>query len=241
MRTFIRVLFIFIVAMQSFSIPVRGQSAGDKLKSRIVEELKRYYSQPFEVTVRDSGMVTIDGVVRSFWDRHNVHTIVARVHGVRAVSNMVVVATDPVPDDIIRAEIEDQLADTRSIEEPGKIHVEVKNGMVTLSGTVGFQREKDIAESIAGWRPGVRSVASEIEVSPPKEVVPDDQLAATVKDVLNRFFPLEKNVQPAVKLGQITLSGTVTKLSALYEIEHEMQNIRGVREVINNLKIDETK
>lgn len=241
MRTFIRRFPVALLVMLLSAIPLHSQEPTDRLKSRVVAELKRYYHQTFDITVKDSGMVTIDGVVPSFWDRRKVQAIVSRVHGVRKISNWLGVATTPVSDTVIVADIEKQLAHTRAIEHADKIHVTVNKGAVILRGEVCSQREVDIAEEIAAWCPGVQSLVDDLAVSPPKEAISDEHLTETINDLLVRFFPLEKNVQITVKNGVVTLSGSVDKLWAVYEIEHEIQNIQGVRDVTNNLMIDETK
>ncbi len=209
-----------------------------KLKSRVIAELGRYYDTPLKITVKDPEIVTITGTVQSYWDKLNVFAIVSRVPGVREISNQLEVNTDMVADDVIKANIVNALQLNNVILEPEKIQVIVDRGLVILRGTVSFRREAEGAEDIAAWQSGVKSVANQITVLPPKQAISDENLLTISRETIERFFPFEKNtVQVKVNQGQVTLNGTVTSLWARQQIEREIRRIQGVREVDNKIEV----
>jgi osmotically-inducible protein OsmY len=215
-----------------------AQNQTRKLESRVLEELERYYPEPFKVTVKDSGEVIITGRTSSFWDKLNVYSIVARVPGVRKISDLVEVETEMVPDKTIKLNIENELALNNAIEDPKKIQVAVDKGDVILGGTVNFQREATMAEDVASWIAGVRSVANGIQVLPPQKAVSDSNLTVILKDLMSREFSRdERTISIHVQQGRVILKGTVPTLWARDHIEKEFKRVQGVLAVENQLKI----
>ena len=66
-------------------------------------------------------------------------------------------------DDEIRKDIEETLARNAFVDASG-IRIEVKDGVVTLSGTVEDDRSRRIAERIARYTDGVRSVNDQLAI-----------------------------------------------------------------------------
>lgn len=238
MRSLTHSILLAGVALLLGARPLPAQTHASQLKALVADELGRYYETPFQISVEQPAKVIIKGTVPTYWDKLNVFGIVARVPGVREISNLLEVDTKMLPDDVIKANIKEGLALNRSIEEPDKIKVTVNNGEVVLRGTVNFRREATLAEDLASWQPGVRGVTSEIEVLPLRKALSDQDLTATLSDIIARFFPLEaKSVQVHVQNGQATLTGTVTRLWARYEIEKEAKRVRGVLSVDNRIQV----
>jgi osmotically-inducible protein OsmY len=124
------------------------------------------------VAVKD-GVVTLSGFVPSFWEKDAAEKAVKRVYGVKGVANDIAVKplwqrTDP---EIARDAVHEL---ERHISIPGdKIKVTVKNGWVTLEGTVDWEFQKILAKSAVKKLKGVTGVTNNIEVKPrvtPKEV-----------------------------------------------------------------------
>jgi osmotically-inducible protein OsmY len=115
------------------------------------------------VAVED-GVVTLSGFAPTFWDKDAAEKAAKRVYGVKAVANDISVKplwqrTDP---EIARDAI-DELE--RHISIPGeKIKVIVKNGWVTLEGTVDFEFQKKLAHSAVKKLKGVTGITNNIEV-----------------------------------------------------------------------------
>jgi hyperosmotically inducible protein len=72
-------------------------------------------------------------------------------------------ADKPVSDDLIYDLVRQKLAGD-SVVKGGALNVEVKNGAVTLSGSVQSDKQKDKAEHLAHKVKGVKSVVNQIKV-----------------------------------------------------------------------------
>ncbi len=78
----------------------------------------------------------------------------------------VCLATDkPVSDDAIFDNVRIRLASDREVKGGGEnFKVDVKNGVVTLSGTVESQRQKDKAAKLTKKVKGVKQVINNLEI-----------------------------------------------------------------------------
>ncbi|HWF07520.1 MAG TPA: BON domain-containing protein [Bryobacteraceae bacterium] len=75
-------------------------------------------------------------------------------------------ASKPVTDDFLIDTIRQKLA-ADQVVKGGAINVDVKNGVVTLSGTVEEDKQKNKAEKIAKKVNGVKSVTNDIKIAHP--------------------------------------------------------------------------
>jgi hyperosmotically inducible protein len=69
----------------------------------------------------------------------------------------------PVNDDTITDQVRIKLADD-PVVKGGALNVEVKQGVVTLSGAVELDKQKEKAEKVARKVKGVRQVVNHIEI-----------------------------------------------------------------------------
>jgi osmotically-inducible protein OsmY len=107
-------------------------------------------------TVTD-GWVTLDGAVDTWSQRNDAERAVRNLTGVKLVLNKITVkATKPVPGDVRKA-IE-QALDRRAEREARRIRVDVKDGTVTLTGTVDSWAERKSVVAAARFTPGVQVV-----------------------------------------------------------------------------------
>ena len=162
-----RLFAIALAAMLLAHVPLMAQNSASALKASIQAHLDPEYPDQIEVSVQDPGMVTLKGMVKSYWDWRNIFAITSSVPGVQEIKNEVFVQTNPLPDNTIKDEIVNYLAMVKTIDDPDRIEVAVSNGLVILRGTVDSAREANIIEDVASWHRGVKSVANEIRVLPP--------------------------------------------------------------------------
>ena len=107
-------------------------------------------------TVAD-GWVTLEGIVDLSSQRNDAERAVRNLAGVKLVLNKITVkATKPVTEDVRRA-IE-QALERRAEREAHRIRVDVKDGTVTLTGTVHSWAERKSVVSAARFTPGVHAV-----------------------------------------------------------------------------------
>src|ERR1700737_3103695 len=138
----------------------------DNIRDHALFELKsdpKITSSDIGVGVKD-GVVTLSGFVHSYWEKDAAEKAVKRVYGVRGVANDIEVKltttrTDP---EIARDAVRE--LDSHVGIPADKIKVTVKNGWVTLEGTVDWKYQKTLAESAVKKLKGVIGVFNNIEV-----------------------------------------------------------------------------
>ncbi len=110
------------------------------------------------------GWVTITGTVEWQYQRSAAEAAVRRLHGVKGVSNALMLKPQLRPADI-KTKIEH--AFKRSAEvEAARVHVNAIDGEVVLTGTVKSLAERDEAERAAWAAPGVKHVDDRLTVAP---------------------------------------------------------------------------
>jgi osmotically-inducible protein OsmY len=84
---------------------------------------------------------------------------------VRGVLNKIVVLPRRIEPTAVKHRIEEAL-ERRAEREADRIAVEVKDGLVTLTGRVHSWQERDSVVGAASHAPGVRSVRDKLRVDP---------------------------------------------------------------------------
>lgn len=128
------------------------------------------------------------------------------------------------------------------------IDVEVDDGNVRLTGTVGSLQEKNRAYSDS-WVAGVSSVDStglevkwwvrdELRRSQANGSRSDDKIQKAIEEAFG-YDPriISHDVTVKVSNGMVTLSGTVDNLAAKQAAEQDARNTVGVWRVTNNIKV----
>lgn len=142
----------------------------------------------------------------------------------------------PRRDDAIAADVRDALTwDTRIHD--GNVHVEVLDGVVTLTGNVRLLAERNIAASDA-WRvKGVRQVVDNLAVSPIAERT-DADIAADVVNALKYDNRVDfSGIVVHVAGGVVALSGTATSSMERLAAEEDAWYTPGVVEVDNSIDV----
>jgi osmotically-inducible protein OsmY len=121
-----------------------------------------------------------------------------------------------------------------------EIGVSVKNGIVTLSGTVDSYPKKIKAERAVRKVAGVRGIAEDIQVKlNGNSERSDSEIAQAVLKELEWHCNVDiMRVTMLVEDGCVTLEGTVDWDFQRRSAVKAISNIKGVRNVINNIKIN---
>jgi osmotically-inducible protein OsmY len=140
-----------------------------------------------EVTAKD-GVLTLSGYVSSYWEKDAAEKAVKRVCGMRAVANDVQIRltysrTDP---KIARDAVHKLESHTGIPSENTK--ATVKDGCVTLEGTVDWQYQAALAESCVKELKGVLGVSSNINVKPQGSPT---QVKGNIENALRRSAELD--------------------------------------------------
>lgn len=125
----------------------------------------RIDSTNITVDVHD-GIVHLYGTVPTYFQKITTGQDAERIKGVRDVTNdLVVTLVAPWTDQEIANTVRSNLARDVRIVNPGQIKVDVVNGVVTLSGTVGTYTQKADAANDAWGVAGALNVVNELGVS----------------------------------------------------------------------------
>lgn len=141
-------------------------------------------------------------------------------------------------DSQIQRDVMDELKWLPSLKA-SEIGVAVKEGIVTLSGTVDSYSKKITAESAAKRIHGVRAVAEDIEVRLlPDSTKSDTDLAAVVLNALRlHAIVQDEKLQVKVDNGWVTLEGDADWGFQKAAAENAIEDLKGVKGVINNIKV----
>lgn len=119
-----------------------------------------------EVKIRvEDGIVQLEGQVEWSFQRNNVQRAIENLYGVKNVLNNITLKPKATSSEITK-QISDALKRS-AVLDAGNIAVEVKGGIVKLTGKVRSLAEKTDAENAAWNATGITSVDSKLEIEEP--------------------------------------------------------------------------
>lgn len=123
-----------------------------------------------------------------------------------------------------------------------QIGVTVKNEVVTLSGTVDYYEEKLAAEKAAKRVKAVKVVAMDMEVKNAgmSDAITDSKIADAVRNALTWHSAVNEDmINIKIEEGWVYLEGTVNCEYERKAAVKSIENIRGVKGVVNSVRIRE--
>jgi len=197
--------------------------------------------------VSSNGAVTLTGKVGSWAEKQEAGIVAVEVRGVRKVNNEITVkyASNRSAKDI-KEDVEAKL-DLDTYLNGLPVSVTVKDGVVTLSGTVGNEFERDRAEREVRYLAGVSDVKNDLKVewwenrgartSRPK-TPSDSELRKRVTSTIERDSRINASkVDVDASHGHVTLTGSVPFMYEKRIAEDDATNTIGVAWVTNDLLV----
>lgn len=213
---------------------------GIDVKQNIIDELiwePSIDATNIDVSV-DNGVVTLRGVVPSYYDKISAEDAAFRVKGVRTVINEIDVKLTTAfkrSDEEIHEAVSDALTwDTTVPEE--RITVTVSDGYVTLGGTVNWNYQKLKATEDVNYLAGVKGITNNITVEP---TITFDRPAERIERAFERSALVDpERIEVSIEGNKAILDGKVPTWSERREAERLAWATPGISKVKNNITVD---
>jgi hyperosmotically inducible protein len=194
----------------------------------------------------EDGIVTLTGTVGLYQNKLDAANKVKKIANVTGVRNDVAVEGEKVPDAELQQKLQKKLAYDRVGYRDNAfnyIALNVKDGVVTLTGDVVWDVPKDSALAIVSRTPGVTDVVNDVKVLPVSNF--DDSIRvrtarAIYRDsVLGRYAsdPVDP-IRIVVDNGHVTLYGTVQSAMDKNIAGIRANSVPGAFSVQNNLVVN---
>jgi osmotically-inducible protein OsmY len=189
-----------------------------------------------EIAVKE-GVVTVVGAVASFTEKWTAEHIVKSVGGVKAIANELAVrlpgASERTDSDIARAAI-NALEWSASVPHD-RITVTVRDGKITLEGSVDWSYQKTAAEEVMRQLMGVKGITNRLVVEP--KVVAMD-ISTKIAEAFKHYAILEaRKIWVEAEGGKVILRGNVHSWLERMEAERVAASAPGVTEVENHIDV----
>ncbi|MDQ2845906.1 MAG: BON domain-containing protein [Actinomycetota bacterium] len=208
------------------------------LKNSIIEELRWTPSvNPTHIGVAvNHGAVTLSGEVDSYPEKLHAEKATLRVRGVTGIAQEMTVRSTFGANDTDIARQAGEAID-RAVDVPkDSVKVAVHDHMITLTGTVPWNYQRESASRAVRYLKGVHEVFNTVTIKPTasaagiKTAIAEAMLRSAVLDAKNTTVTAD----PA---GTVTIEGTVQSWAERHQAELVAWAAPGVSDVINKLRI----
>jgi hyperosmotically inducible protein len=231
--------------------PLRASETDDRIESSAKKSyvFKTYLAEDSIKTESKNGAVTLTGTVAETSHKSLAEDTVEGLPGVKSVDNKLVVKGESPAehsDAWIGMKVKSALLFHRNVRAT-KTDVNVKDGVVILSGEASSQAQKELATEYAKDVDHVKEVKNEMTVAKTPtapgetmgEKMDDASITAQVKSSLmtHRSTSAVKTKVATVD-GVVTLSGIAKNAAEKSLVTKLVTDVNGVNSVINNMTIE---
>jgi osmotically-inducible protein OsmY len=245
MKTHTRIAFLIAAALPT---ALFASSATD---TKIEDAAKASYNYRTvlenHVTVKSNdGAVTLTGTVQDKDDKAMAEDTVANLPGVVSVDNQIEVRSDiPEHSDAWIALKVRSILLVKSNVSATSTNVDVKNGIVTLTGTAKNQAQKELTAAYAGDVENVKTVRNQLVVQTPGsadttvgEVMDDASITSQVKySLLSHRSTSALTTKVTTDNGIVSVTGVAGSDAEKSLVTKLAQDTRGVKSVVNDMTI----
>jgi osmotically-inducible protein OsmY len=209
----------------------------DRIREDVVRQIEwdpEIESTDISVKVDESN-VFLSGFVHGYLEKMDAERAAKSVYGVSSVANDIEVKpkterTDP---EIARDVV--QTLKLHSSVPEDRLNVTVRDGFVTLNGTVVWNFERLSAERAAHTISGVRGLINLIQIKPSNSI---KQVTEKIEDAWKRTSDLDtRRMSVVADDGAVSLYGHVHSWAERDQAERAAWQAPGVREVSNHLLV----
>jgi hyperosmotically inducible periplasmic protein len=235
--------FVVLLSMTAMAATGRYDQQIQQAVSHKISDAKQL--QGVSSSVED-GIVTLNGTVSLYQDKLDAARKVKKLANVAGVRNSIVVAGETVPDSQLQQKLAKKLAYDRVGYYDNTFNylaLNVKDGVVTLSGDTVWDVPKDSALAIVARTPGVKDVVNDVTVLPVSGF--DDSIRVRTARAIYRDSVLSRYasdpvhpIRIVVDNGHVTLYGAVQNAMDKTVAGIRASSVPGTFSVENKLTVD---
>jgi hyperosmotically inducible protein len=244
MKTHARIAFLIAAALP---VALFASSTDSKIEDTATASYNYRTVLANQVSVKSNdGAVTLTGTVQDKDDRALAEDTVNNIPGVVSVDNQITVKSD-IPehsDAWIALKVRSELLVKANVSATAT-KVDVKDGIVTLSGTATSGAQKDLTEAYAKDIDNVKAVRNQMVVETPPtgsttvgEVIDDASITSEVK------YALLSHSSTSALATKVTTVDSVVSITGVAGSDAEKdlvtklaQDTRGVKSVVNDMTV----
>ena len=185
-----------------------------------------------------NGDVALTGLVNNQAEKLNVERSIKRISGVNAIAiNLTIFMQDSVKKSDIEITFRAiNLLQWMTYCNESSIEVTVENAWVTLTGEVICKYQEDAILKTIGHLVGVAGINNNISI---KQFASTQDIKAEIEQALKRHLDAgADHILIDVRMGEVTLSGTVNNWHDATLAAKSASNTRGVWNVQNNVRVN---